>query len=162
MAPFGAIFRYMVQHDPEFLATTGLEPGRCGDDPDAHAGTNETSLMLATRPELVKEFRTLPVSRPPVRSAARAALGGVAGLLRALGARETAEDLVHLGEVLAWIGDPPKLPYMGNPALASAEAGEAMYPGHVQVMLRLVDQALQGKPVEIRPLLWSVRFLRWV
>jgi creatinine amidohydrolase/Fe(II)-dependent formamide hydrolase-like protein len=159
--PFGAVFRYMVQHDPEFLAATGLKPGRCGDDPDAHAGTNETSLLLAARPALVKEaHRTLPASRPPARSATRAALRGVAGLLRLLGARETAADLVHLGELLAWVGDPQKLPYLGDPALASAEAGEAMYRGHVRVMLELVERALQGKPPAIRPLLWSVRFLK--
>ncbi|MDI6870847.1 MAG: creatininase family protein [Bacillota bacterium] len=159
--PFGVVYRYMVQHDPEFLAITGLAPGRCGDDPDAHAGTNETSLMLAARPELVKEeHRRLPASCPPTRSTVRSVVGAVAAVLRALGARETAADLVHLGETLAWVGDPQKLPYMGSPALATAEAGEAMYRGHVRVMLDLMDQALHGKPVDIRPLLWAVRFLK--
>lgn len=159
--PFGAVYRAMVQHDPELLASTGLVPGCLGDDPDAHAGTNETSLMLAACPELVKEdYRTLPASRPPARSAARTALGAVAGLLRALGARETADDLRHLGETLAWVSDPDKLPYMGDPSKASAEAGEAMYRSHIQAMLGLLEEALAGRPPSIRPLLWSVRFLK--
>ena len=161
--PFGAVFRYMVQHDPEFLAVTGLAPGRCGDDADAHAGTNETSLMLAAHPELVKgEYRTLPASSPPARSSARTFLSAVARLLRSCGAREAAEDLLHLGETLAWIGDPGKQPYLGSPALASAEAGEAMYRGHVWAMLKLMDRALQGEPVPIRPLLWGLRLLKSV
>lgn len=159
--PFSLVYRAMVQHDPDFLAYTGLAPGRCGDDPDAHAGTNETSLLLAARPELVRpEYRTTPPSAPPARSVARAALAGLAGLLRALGARETAADLLHLGETLAWVGDPQKLPYLGAPALATPEAGEAMYRGHVRALLGLVEEALAGRPVRIRPLLWSVRFLK--
>lgn len=159
--PFGAVFRYMVQHDPEFLADTGLGPGRCGDDPDAHAGTNETSLMLAAHPELVKaEYRTLPASSPAARSSARAVLSAVARLLRACGAGQTADDLLHLGETLAWVGDPGKPPYLGSPALATAEAGEAMYRGQVWAMLKLVDRALQGEPVPIQPLLWGVRLLK--
>ncbi|MGE5623699.1 MAG: creatininase family protein [Methanocella sp.] len=159
--PFAAVYRAMVQHDPEFLAFTELAPGRCGDDPDAHAGTNETSLMLAARPELVAgDYRGLPASIPPARSFARTAIRGVAALFRALGGRETAADLLHLGETLAWVGDPRKLPYMGAPALADPAAGEAMYRGHVQCMLQLVDRALRGEPACLRPILWSVRFLK--
>lgn len=159
--PFGAVYRAMVQHDPEFLAFTGLAAGRCGDDPDAHAGTNETSLLLAARPELVAEdYRGLPVSIPPARSFARTAVQAVAALLLACGARETAADLLHLGETLAWVGDPRKLPYMGAPALATPAAGEAMYRGHVRIMLQLVEQAFRGEPACLRPMLWSVRFLK--
>jgi creatinine amidohydrolase/Fe(II)-dependent formamide hydrolase-like protein len=153
----------MVQHDPEFLAVVGLGPGRCGDDPDAHAGTNETSLMLAACPAQVRpEYRSLPASAPPVRSAVRSLVRGVAGLFQWAGARETAADLRHLGETLAWVNDPVKQPYMGAPALASAEAGAAMYRGHVWAMLRLFDLALAGRPALIRPLLWKVRFLKSV
>jgi creatinine amidohydrolase/Fe(II)-dependent formamide hydrolase-like protein len=161
--PFGAVYRAMVQHDPDFLSFTGLGSGRCGDDPDAHAGTNETSLMLAARPELVGEgYRTLPPSLPPARSAARAILAGLAALARWVGARETAGDLLHLGETLAWIGDPGRLPYMGAPALATPEAGEAMYRGHVRAMLTLMEEALQGSAPRIRPLLWTVRLLKGI
>jgi hypothetical protein len=35
----------------------------------------------------------------------------------------------HLAATLAWVGDPQMKPYMGAPALATAEAGEAMLAG---------------------------------
>jgi len=53
--PFNLEFRLMVQHDPGFLRDCGLRPGSCGDDADAHAGTNETSLMLVASPDQVRE-----------------------------------------------------------------------------------------------------------
>jgi creatinine amidohydrolase len=64
--PFGLVFRYMVQHDPDFMQRTGLGPGECGDDADSHAGTNETSLMLACCSEKVdSDFGEVEPSLPP-------------------------------------------------------------------------------------------------
>jgi hypothetical protein len=52
------------------------------------------------------------------------------------------------------------LPYMGAPANASRQAGEAMLRAHVRIAMELFDKALKGEKAVIKPLLWSVKFLR--
>ncbi len=154
---FNHEFRLMVQHDPAFLKATGLQPGNCGDDADAHAGTNETSLMLKAEPHQVREaWRSVEPSLPPPSARALLFLGGVAGLF----SRTLGEDMKHLAATLAWVGDPRMKPYMGAPALASAEAGEAMLKARTAIAMGFFRDALAGKEIRITPLLWGLRLLQ--
>jgi creatinine amidohydrolase/Fe(II)-dependent formamide hydrolase-like protein len=78
----------MVQHDPAFLKETGLQPGSCGDDADAHAGTNETSLMLQGDPAQVREsWRTVSPSLPPPAAGALYFLDALPAFFRAPSAK---------------------------------------------------------------------------
>lgn len=154
---FNHEFRLMVQHDPAFLKETGLQPGCCGDDADAHAGTNETSLMLQACPEHVREnWRTAGASLPPPAVRAVLFLGRIVGIF----SRTLGEDMKHLAATLAWVGDPHMKSYMGAPALATAEAGEAMLKARTAEALRFFRAALAGKEVRITPLLWGLRLLQ--
>lgn len=159
--PFGYFYRRMVLQDPALLRETGLEPGRCGDDADSHAGTNETSLVLAFAPQLVSlSYRQLPPALPPQPRGGVHLLTRLAGWVRRLGGSSLAGDLEHLAATLAWVGDPEMKPYLGAPALASPQAGERMLEAHVRTAVELMERALSQEPVRIRPLLWPLRFLR--
>ncbi len=154
--PFGLVFRLMVQHDKDFMEKVGLEEGQVGDDPDSHAGTNETSLALATDPEMVAEdYREVPPSEPPPPSGMAMFLARVLGVF----SEQVRKDLEHLANVLGWVGDPEMKTYMGFPAIAGPEAGEAMFAARLEVAMRLFRKALKGEPVEIRPMLWWAKFL---
>ncbi|MGB4215245.1 MAG: creatininase family protein [Dethiobacteria bacterium] len=155
--PFNHEFRLMVQHDPAFLKETGLEPGSCGDDADAHAGTNETSLMLQADPEQVREnWREVVPSLPPPPNKAVLLLGRILGIFSST----LGKDIKHLAATLAWVGDPQMKPYMGAPARAAAEAGEAMLKARTGVAMRFFRDALAGKEIRITPLLWGLRLLQ--
>ncbi|HAP31634.1 MAG TPA: hypothetical protein DCQ14_01055 [Firmicutes bacterium] len=155
--PFNLEFRMMVQHDPQLLAAANLQPGKCGDDPDCHAGTNETSLMLASHPEKVWEiWREVVPSLPHAESKPILFLSKLIGIFN----RTLGLDLRHLAATLAWVGDREMKPYMGAPALASPEAGEAMLSARVNIAMECFRRALQGEPVHLSPLLWGLRFLR--
>ncbi|HEY3315325.1 MAG TPA: creatininase family protein [Bacillota bacterium] len=155
---FGLEFRMMVQHDQALLTATGLGPGNIGDDPDVHAGTNETSLMLATDPGLIDPgYRNVPPSAPTKGPGVVAGLGRI---LRALGGRVIGRDLEHLDATLAWTGQKGFTPYMGAPAKASREAGEAMFKARVEVAMGLLERALRGEELRITPMLWGLRILR--
>lgn len=157
VAPFNHEFRLMVQHDPSLLERTDLQPGNCGDDADAHAGTNETSLMLRADPARVRDnWRTVPPSLPPPGVAAVLLLGRVLSLF----SKTMGRDLQHLANTLAWVGDPRMKPYMGAPALAGAEAGEAMLQARTDLAMGFFRRALAGEVVRIAPLLWGLRFLQ--
>jgi creatinine amidohydrolase len=165
--PFGLDFRYMVQHDADFMAATRLGPGSCGDDADSHAGTNETSLMLAAGAERVDpDYAKVPASLPrPAREVRGTAslVNGVARTAAALGAKAFARDLEHLANTLAWLDDPDMLPYMGAPSAATSEAGEAMFTARVEVAMRLFERALDSggrEPVHVVPMLWALRAMR--
>ena len=164
--PFNLDFRLMVQHDPEFLRRTGLSPGTCGDDADSHAGTNETSLMLTAAPAQVdKTYNQLPPATPPSLKGGAAILAAVAGICRACGGRRLAADLLHLANTLAWVNDPQMTPYMGAPALATPEAGEAMLRERIRNGVELFEKALAGEgkePVHLPPMLWPLRILRYL
>ncbi|MFZ5596935.1 MAG: creatininase family protein [Bacillota bacterium] len=158
--PFNVVFRKMVLHDRSFLDLVNLSPGICGDDSDCHAGTNETSLMLAAGNNLVKNYETVPDSLPPKRGGFPALVGSLGKILGRLGLNRTGEEIDHLANLLAWTGSPGLLPYLGSPRLASSEAGERMIRGHVAVMTELLSEALSGQKPDTTPMLWSVRFLR--
>jgi len=155
--PFNLEFRMMVQHDPQLLAAANLHPGKCGDDPDCHAGTNETSLMLAAHPEKVREiWREVVPSLPPAGSKPILFLSKLTGAFN----RTLGRDLRHLAATLAWVGDREMKPYMGAPALALPEAGEAMLSARVDIAMECFRRALRGEPVHLSPMLWGLRFLR--
>ncbi len=158
--PFITLFKMMVKHHPRLMELTGLPPGRCGDDPDMHAGTNETSLMLASHPDKVRPiYRELEPSRiPPHRGSAKLLLR-IAGLLDKLGRREAASDLVHLANTLAWVNTKPITPYLGAPAQASKEAGEKMLEAATQLTLEMIGQVLEGVCPQDKPMLSFLSFL---
>ena len=108
--PFGTDFRYMVQHNAKFMSTTGLGPGACGDDPDSHAGTNETSLMLRVHRGMLGGLPQCQSISPPARRGAAKLVGGLARMLRLLGGRTLGRDLDHLANTLAWVSDPEMIP----------------------------------------------------
>ena len=120
-----------------------MGPGVCGDDPDSHAGTNETSLMLACSPGRVRQgYRSVRASLPPARRGAAKLVGGLAIVARLIGGRTLGRDLDHLANTLAWVNDPEMIPYMGDPSKATREAGEAMLAARVDVAMDLFERAL--------------------
>lgn len=162
--PFGLDFRHMVQHDPEFMSRTGLGPGLCGDDADSHAGANETSLMLAGCPEHVhSSYAQTPASTlPPLKGLARLVMG-IGRFIWAFGGVQAGRDLRHLANTLAWISDPNMLPYMGDPSIATSEAGEAMFAARLENAMALFERALDSggrEPVHMVPMLWGLRAMR--
>lgn len=161
--PFIDIYRRMIVHDPELLSMTGLRPAECGDDADNHAGTNETSLMMAVCPELVlRDVREVKAAHPPKLSGAAKIVDGLGRLVEALGGKRTGADLRHLAQAIAWTGQDGFLPYMGAPALASKEAGEAMLGAHVKISVRLIENALSGEDARPVAILEALSLLRRV
>ena len=159
--PFGELFRRMVENQETLLKMTGLKKGQCGDDEDSHAGTNETSLMLASDESKVrKNYMETAVSIPPAVTGGAAIVKGISKFLKVCGFRQISGDLLHLSNTLAWVSDKDMLPYMGAPSIATKDAGNAMLNAAVQVAQELFEKALEGKRVRIRPLLWSLKFLR--
>ena len=159
IAPFNLVFRLMVHHDEEFLALTGLGPGECGDDADAHAGTNETALLLAVRPDLVKDTAVIAASLPPRPK-------GFAKLLYRVGAAfdqtSWGKDLKHLANTLAWISDEDMLAYMGDPKKGKTAAGEAMLNARIKAAEKMLDEVIkQGKePARLaKPMLYWLHWL---
>jgi len=160
--PFADIYKRMIRDDPRLLAMTGLAPGKCGDDRDNHAGTNETSIAVAITQDTLLEgqCRSIPPSEPPQLKGLPRLLDAVGALLTRLGASETGPDLRHLAQTLAWVSERPLVPYMGAPALASRQAGEAMLRAHVHITLALLNRALAGEEVLPKPILGRLSFLR--
>jgi creatinine amidohydrolase len=163
VAPFHALFRRMVDRDPELLQQTGLPPAQCGASDDSHAGTNETSLMLALCPEKVRgSWESIgPARRSPDTLPLRL-LSGAGRLLDSAGMHTAAVDLRFLSEALAWVGDPCMASYQGDPSLASREAGEAMFRYHVDLGMNLLEQAVAGRCPRPTPIGWSLRVLRFL
>lgn len=161
IAPFHTEFRRMVDLDSDLTEKTGLAPGARGDSDDAHAGTNETSLMLAACPEKVRENwkKTGPAKKSP-RKLPYHLLSGMSQVFKAAGAKDAATDFEFLANALTWVSDPKMEPYQGDPSKASAEAGKAMLDYRVNLALELFENALAGKTVEQKPLGWSIRALR--
>ena len=150
-----------IRDDPALLGMTGLGPGTCGDDADNHAGTNETSLMLAIcKDGSLPPHRGIPPSFPPRLRGMTALLDRLGVLLGAMGARETGPDIRHLAYTLAWVRQRPMTPYMGAPDKASPKAGEAMLRAHVEITLGLIEKALSGETVLPEPILGRLAFLR--
>ncbi|MGE5559741.1 MAG: creatininase family protein [Chloroflexota bacterium] len=159
--PFNTLFRRMVECDAELLRETGLGPTTCGDDPDSHAGTNETSLMMVAAPDKIRAgAEHVPPSQPaPLKGGAKT-VAGLAALVRVLGGKRFSRDLEHLARTLNWVSDPNMKPYMGDPGKASRDAGERMLNAHLNLAMSLLDRALAGEPVQTDPLLWTLRAMR--
>lgn len=160
--PFIEVYRRMVRLDPSLLSATGLGPGSCGDDSDSHAGTNETSLMLAIggKTRNVEEYRQVLASAPPDLGGLPRALSCFGSILAKFGAQDAGGDMQHLARMLAWTGQKGFTPYMGAPALATREAGEAMLAVHVGAALQLLDRAFAGESGLPMPQLGWLSFLR--
>jgi creatinine amidohydrolase len=160
VAPFLNFYRRMVECDPALLMATGTAPGSCGDLTDCHAGRNETSLMLATAPEQVaSERESLAWVTVGRRSLVYRLIMATRPLLRRLGARQLAADLPALAIGLGWVTARKKPTYVGEPRLATAEAGHRMLDAHVEEALAQLARAMSGQPPYSRPLLWSLRFI---
>jgi creatinine amidohydrolase/Fe(II)-dependent formamide hydrolase-like protein len=127
VVPFLTILRDVT----EGTANIDLPPDQAGGPRDLHAGTNETSVMLAARPELVSRTYS---SLPPYAPHRRRLLGS---LLRLLGKG-------GIAEALEWISDPANPYYHGDPSKARKESGEVMLDYHVARSLELFRQALAG------------------
>ena len=160
VAPFNRLYRRMVEHDPRLLAETGTGPGSCGDDADAHAGTNETSLMLAVAPDLIAPaWQTLPRTAVPQDAPQKRLWARIAAVVGRLGGPRLAGDLVHLGNTLGWLGMEPMPTYMGGPSEATVEAGERMLAAHAAQAVTMLEETWAGMPPFSEPLLWSLRFI---
>jgi len=160
IAPFLNFYRRMVENDPALLEATGTGPGSSGDLTDAHAGRNETSLMLATAPEQVAPgWRSLPWVVVGRGAIARGLVRLGSPVLRLVGARRLAADLPALAMDLGWVAAGAKVTYVGEPRMASVEAGDRMLEAHVEEGLAQLERAMRGEPPYSRPLLWG---LRWV
>ncbi len=154
--PFNLVYRLMVQNNEDFLEKTGLEPGKCGDAPDTHAGTNETSLMMAAAPAMIDDtYKSAAPSPlpPPDRTVLTAAklTGIVSDSLK--------KELSHLAALMGWVKDPAMKSYMGMPDDATEEAGEAMLEARVEIAMVLFGKALRGDEIKIPPMLWKLRIL---
>ncbi len=157
--PFGLVFKYMVENEESFLKETGLISGQCGDDPDSHAGTNETSLMLAIDETCVSSnIYEIPASPIPSPSRPIIMLSKLIGML----SPKLKRELHHLANTLGWVTDKNMFPYMGNPSLATKEAGEKMLNARVNIAMKLFRKALSGELVNIDPLLWKLRILQYL
>jgi creatinine amidohydrolase/Fe(II)-dependent formamide hydrolase-like protein len=160
IAPFLNFYRRMVENDPALLEATGTGPGSSGDLTDAHAGRNETSLMLATAPdEVAPGWRSLPWVVVGRGAIARGLMRVGAPVLRLVGARRLAADLPALGMALGWVAAGAKVTYVGEPRMASVEAGERMLEAHVEEGLAQLERAMRGERPYSLPLLWG---LRWI
>jgi creatinine amidohydrolase len=128
IAPLLHIFQEMVNDREEI----GLPPGMNGDWYDAHAGTNETSLMLVARRDLLShDWSTVPRFSPGIRST-------TGNIIRRLGYK-------GLANAADWLGDPDNPFYMGAPAEASEKNGEIMLSYHVKRSKELLYEARNGK-----------------
>jgi creatinine amidohydrolase len=161
IAPFHESFRSMIAHDPDLTQKTGLGPGTCGDVADSHAGTNETSLMLASNPEKIRDiWQHTEAARKSSMTFVPRLLSGISRLLETIGAINAATDFYFLAHGLAWVSDPLMAPYQGDPSQATKEAGEAMYNYRRDLAVELLEEALEGRRRFLKPIGWSIRFVR--
>ncbi len=159
-APFSRFFRRMVELDPRLLEDAQTAAGSSGDDTDAHAGTNETSLMLATAPESISpSWKALPRTAIAEDGLMVRLLGFLSKLLRGLGVNRLARDLVHLGAMLGWTQMSTMPTYIGDPSQASAEAGERMLEAHIAEAMAMLEEVRAGKPPFSVPLVWDLRLM---
>ena len=117
-------------------------------------------MLAADESKVRSGFRDVVPSLLPSAAGGAAVVKGISRFFALLGLKRTAGDLTHLSNTLAWVSDKAMLPYMGAPSKAIKEAGEAMLKTHVLIAMELFDRALAGNKAEIRPLLWSLKFLR--
>jgi creatinine amidohydrolase/Fe(II)-dependent formamide hydrolase-like protein len=60
---------------------------------------------------------------------------------------------------LGWVAAGKKPNYVGEPRMATAEAGQRMLDAHVEEALAQLARAMNGQPPYSRPVLWSLRFI---
>ena len=152
--PFNYIFKMMVENDEKLLNRLSSTSGEIGDDPDLHAGNNETSLMLYLKPEEVGQYESLRASLIPEYK-------GLAKVLNSLSKLFNSKSLAHLAVNLAWISDEQITPYLGKPAEAESYRGKEMVEARVTIALELFDKAIKGEKIKEKPMLWNLRFLRY-
>ncbi len=156
--PFLHDYKLMVNQDHNLVTYTGLKPGQIGDDTDAHAGANETSLMLATFPDFVDEdYHKVAPSTPPPPSFLLKLVSRIAGFISC----SLQHDLTHLACLTTWIKQKDMKAYLGKPGMASPEAGEAMLRFRVEEAMKFFRRALRGEPVQTPPMLWYLHFILW-
>jgi succinate dehydrogenase/fumarate reductase flavoprotein subunit len=116
--------------------------------------------MLATAPDKAAPgWQSLPWVVVGRGAIARGLVRVGSAALRLVGARRLAADLPALAMALGWLAAGAKVTYVGEPRMASAEAGERMLEAHVEEALAQLQRAMRGQPPYSLPLLWS---LRWV
>jgi creatinine amidohydrolase len=161
IAPFHESFRSMVALDHNLIEKTGLGQGKCGDVSDSHAGTNETSLMLASHPERIRSnWKEIGAAKKSPMTFLPRLLSSLSKLMKAIGARDAAIDFYFLAHGLAWVNDPNMAPYQGDPSNASEKAGEEMLNYRANLALELIEQAIAGQRRFSKPIGWSIRFVR--
>ncbi len=157
--PFCEEFRMMMSNDPCMTARVRLEPGSLGDLEDLHAGTNETSLVMALDAAKLDQghLELDKISPPPPGPGAR----GLSRVFRLLGMAEISDEVLRLGSIMAWSkeGGPG---YIGAPAEASVEAGRRMVRFRIEVAAGMIERALRGRYEGARPPLWTLRILRYL
>jgi creatinine amidohydrolase len=89
---------------------------------DCHAGSYETSLVLAAKPELVRDEIRLALEQVPISIAAKI--------------REGAHSFTQAGGTDA---------YFGDPRAASLEEGEAMYEALSEMLVTTVLETISSK-----------------
>jgi len=158
--PFNVIYRMMVRHDKNFLQMINLSLGKCGDDADAHAGTNETSLMLATNPELVRDYLNVSSSFLAEKKGLSVVVGWLGKIFSKMGLVNISADLEHLANLVNWTRDAKNQPYLGSPSKANADDGERMIKGHVSIAVDLIGKSISGQRPFTKPMLWWLRLFR--
>ncbi len=165
VAPFNLLLEHMVDLNPEPFADALDEiedPDERREmlatlDLDFHAGFFETSLALHYAPESVSAVhRELPDCPPYPYSRI---FGGLAGLARRLGARQTATELAFIARAIGWTWLDPYPGYTGRPRHASAEAGRRFAAHIVPQMAAVVRAVLAGERPAPRP---GMGWMPWV
>lgn len=80
-------------------------------------------------------------------------LGRIGIILGGFGFHRAGTELEHLKNLLARVNSPTEQTYIGEPGLATAEAGERMLKEHVETAMELLDKAPAGEKPCTRPIL---------
>lgn len=141
MIPFLDIMKHM--NSPEQIRDLPVEAkGGCE---DAHAGTNETSLLLYTsRDKVRKTYASLPRYSPEPTWQGK--------LLATLFNKE-------IGRTTDWMLDHEHPSYVGDPSMANEEAGQTMIDFHVSRSKTMLADSMEGnyKPMQVFP--WYIRMI---
>jgi creatinine amidohydrolase/Fe(II)-dependent formamide hydrolase-like protein len=152
--PFNYVFKMMVEHDDRLLDQLSSKEGAIGDDPDLHAGNNETSLMLHLSPEQVDHYQEIKDSLIPEYK-------GIAKIIKKISEVFNSKSLAHLAVNLAWINDDQMTPYLGKPAQANFSRGKEMVNARIEIAMQFFDKVIKGEKIKEKPMLWNLRFLRY-
>ncbi|MCF8002299.1 MAG: creatininase family protein [Halanaerobiales bacterium] len=151
---FNYFFRLMIENNKELLDRLVSEDIEYGDDKDLHAGSNETSLLLYLSKENVGNYQDLKDSTIPN-------FNGLSKYIYKIARTFNSKSLYHLAVNLAWINDKNMIPYLGCPTKANADKGKEMIDARVNIGMKIIDKVLSDQFVEIKPILWKLRILRY-